>query len=174
VIIIKDVKRFFMDWIVPIAVAVVLALAINKFLIFKIYVPTSSMYPTIKPGDRIMSSRIHNVSKLKRGDIVVFYSDELGETLVKRLIGLPGDKIDIKPDGIVFINGEKHDEPYVQNKDLRQGEYQVPEDSYFFLGDNRRDSKDSRYWKNPYISKDKIMGKALFIIYPFNRIGGLK
>ena len=174
VIIIKDVKRFFMDWIVPIAVAVVLALAINKFLIFKIYVPTSSMYPTIKPGDRIMSSRIHNVSKLNRGDIVVFYSDELGETLVKRLIGLPGDKIDIKPDGIVFINGEKYDEPYVKNKDLRSGEFEVPKDSYFFLGDNRRDSKDSRYWRNPYITKDKIMGKALFVIYPFNRIGGLK
>jgi len=174
VVIIKDLKRFFFDWVIPIAVAIVLALAINKFLIFKIYVPTSSMYPTIKPGDRIMSSRVHNVNKLKRGDIVVFYSDELGETLVKRLIGLPKDKIDIKPDGIVFINGEKLDEPYVKNKDLRPGEYKVPENSYFFLGDNRRDSKDSRYWKNPYITEDKIMGKARFVIYPFDRIGGLK
>jgi len=170
----KDLKRFLMDWIIPVAIAIILALAINKYLIFKIYVPTSSMYPTIKPKDRIMSSRVHNVNKLKRGDIVVFYSDELGETLVKRLIGLPGEKIEIKPDGAVYINNEKLDEPYVKNKDLRSGEFQVPKDSYFFLGDNRRDSRDSRYWKNPYIAKEKIMGKALFVIFPFDRIGGLK
>ncbi|NRT30102.1 signal peptidase I [Clostridium beijerinckii] len=92
--------------------------------------PTGSMIPTINLNDKILVTRIHNFDNLKRGNVIVFYSDELKETLVKRLIGLPGDKIDIK-NGIVFVNGEKLEEDYVKNKDDYNGSFEVPQGKYF-------------------------------------------
>ena len=169
-----DAKKFLSDWVYPLGIAVLLAIVINKFIFFNITVPTESMYPTIKAGDRILVTRIHNTAKLKQGDIVVFHSDELKEDLVKRLIGLPGDKIEVKEDGSVYVNSNKLDEPYLQNAGGKTGTFEVPEGSYFFLGDNRTNSLDSRWWKNPYITGSKIMGKAKVIIYPFKRFGKLK
>ena len=92
--------NFFTEWVVPILIALVLAFLINKFLIFKVKIPSESMVPTLNVGDRLFVTRIHNPEKLKRGDIVVFHSDEKNEDMIKRLIGLPGDKVVIK-DGIV-------------------------------------------------------------------------
>lgn len=169
------VKGLFKEWILPIGVAIVLAVLINKFIFFNILVPTESMFPTIKPNDRIVVTRVHNVNKLKRGDIVVFYSEELKDTLIKRLIGLPGDSIDIKDDGSVYVNGNKINQPYVVYGGGKSGSYKVPQGEYFFLGDNRANSKDSRYWVNSsYIPAKEIKGKALFILYPFSRMGSLK
>lgn len=93
--------------------ALVIAFLLRQFVFFNVYVPTGSMIPTINLNDKILVTRIHNFDNLKRGNVIVFYSDELKETLVKRLIGLPGDKIDIK-NGIVFVNGEKLEEDYVK------------------------------------------------------------
>ncbi len=170
----SGLKKFIYDWVFPVAAAIVIALLINKFLFYKIHVPSPSMYPAIKPGDRIIVTRTYNLSKLKTGDIVVFYSEERGETLIKRLIGLPGQQVDIDEKGYVYINGVKLEEPYVQNRDNKTASFKVPENHYLFLGDNRADSLDARYWKNPYIDQSEIKGKARFIIYPFNRLGGLK
>lgn len=167
----KLIKKVFMDWVLPIASAIILAILINRFLFFQVSVPSESMYPTIKVGDRIMTTRTYNLNKLRRGDIVVFYSHELKQTMIKRLIGLPGDKIKIDSTGQVFIDGELLNEPYVLDKSSRQGEYEVPKNKYFFLGDNRKWSKDSRLWKDPYIESEEIKGKAQFIIFPFNRFG---
>ena len=162
------------DWVLPILIAAVIALAINKYVFFNILVPTGSMYPTITPKDRIVVLRIHNISTLKRGDIVVFYSDELKEVLVKRLIGLPGETVEINDQGKVSIDGKELSESYVVRPDTKSAAFKVPAGSYLFLGDNRIDSLDARYWKQPYISADKIRGKAVFIMYPFNRMGKLK
>jgi signal peptidase I len=129
------------------------------------------MYPAIKIGDKIISTRVYDRSKLKRGDIVVFYSVEKNDTLIKRLIGLPGDEIEINSKGEMFINGEKYDEPYVVNKDKLAAEFKVPEDSFVFMGDNRRVSDDARRWNNPYIEGKYIKGKARFISFPFKRFG---
>lgn len=169
-------KQFINDWVIPIVVAIVLALVINNFFFFIIKVPTESMYPTIKPGDRILVTRIYNTEKLKRGDIVVFKSLELnGEKLIKRLIGLPGDTVDIESNGEVYVNGERINQDYVVQGGGRTGmHFKVPEGKFLFLGDNRGNSEDSRYWKNPYIDSAQIMAKAQFIIFPFNRIGKMK
>ena len=99
------IKKFFKDWIVPIFAALVIAVLINKFIFFNVYVPTGSMIPTINENDKILVTRIYNPEKIQRGDIIVFYSEELQETLIKRAIGLPGDHIDIK-DGVVSVNGK--------------------------------------------------------------------
>lgn len=165
--------RFLKDWIVPLLIAVVLAGAINYLVIFKIRVPTESMVPTIMPKDQIFVTRIHSWTKLNRGDIIVFNSDELKEVLVKRLIGLPGDSVDVK-DGYVYINGNKFNDSYVKNRDGYTGSFKVPSGDYFFMGDNRPVSLDARFWKNHYIPRSKIMGKALLRVYPFNKIGLLK
>jgi signal peptidase I len=165
--------NFFTDWIIPIAAAIVIAFLINKFLIFKVLIPSESMVPTLNVGDRLFVTRVYNLNKLKRGEILVFYSNELQESLIKRLIGLPGDKIKIE-DGEVYVNGEKLEEDYIGTEDKFNGEYEVPEGKYFFLGDNRLISKDSRYWENPYVDGEDIDGKAQIKVYPFNDFGKLK
>lgn len=152
---------------------IVIAVLINKFLIFKAYIPSGSMIPTLNPGDRILATRVYEPSNLKRGDIVIFKSNELHEDLIKRLIGLPGDKIELKGTN-VFVNGKKIYEPYVKNNMDFEGSYNVPKGKYFFLGDNRSDSYDSRFWKQTYISGNNIIGKAQFRIWPLNNIGFLK
>jgi len=164
----------FKEWIIPIAIAFAIALFINKILFFKSKIPTTSMDPTIKKGDHIFVTRIYNKDNLKRGEIVLFNSHELDILLVKRLMGLPGDKVEIKEGGLLYINDIKIDEPYVIRKDNKTASFKVPDDSYLFFGDNRIDSYDSRYWKNPYISKKDIVGRAWAIIYPFDRIKLLK
>lgn len=171
----KEIKKnnFFKEWVIPILSALVIVFLLRQFVFFNVYVPTGSMIPTINLNDKILVTRIHNYNNLKRGDIIVFYSDELGETLVKRLIGLPGDKIEIK-NGKVSVNGEELSEDYVKNKDQYNGTFEVPQGKYFFLGDNRPVSNDARYWQNHYIDSSKIEGKAQFTFYPFSDFGKLK
>jgi len=168
---VKLSKHIIKEWLLPILAAIILATLINKFLFYNIKVPSESMYPTIKIGDIITVTRVYDKSKLKRGDIIVFYSYELKERLIKRLIGLPGDDIDIKNNGQVFINGNKIEEPYVVYKEELGKQFKVPQDKYLFLGDNRANSKDARRWENSYIDSKDIKGKAQFVLYPFKRFG---
>lgn len=166
-------KRIFKEWIIPIIFALGIAILIRKFIFFNVEVPTSSMVPTINPDDRMVVTRIYNTNNIERGNIIVFYSDELGETLIKRAIGLPGDHIVIH-DGIVNVNGEDIKEDYVKNNEFFNGVFDVPENKFFFLGDNRAHSDDARKWENHYIDKDSIQGKAIFRFYPFDNLGILK
>ena len=171
-------KKIIFDWVIPIVTAIILAMVIKKFLFVVVSVPTGSMRATIMEGDRLLVTRVYNPENLKTGDIVVFDFKEDNEKFVKRLIGTPGDTVEIFEDGSVKVNGNLLDDSYVYEReyvtDVYQ-KYEVPEDSYFFLGDNRNDSKDSRKWKtSPYIKGEDIEGKAQFTLYPFNRIGKLK
>lgn len=165
--------RFIREWLFPIVVAVLLAIMINKFLIFKVDVPTSSMKPTINIGDKFLVTRIYNFENLKRGDIIVFQNNEKNELMVKRLIGVPGDEIDIQGEKL-YINGKELIEDYVKYPEKYFGKFKVPEDKYFFLGDNRENSCDSREWKEPYINKNDIKGKVQIRVYPFKNFGSIK
>lgn len=169
----KEKTGFFYDWVVPIFIAVVLAVLINKFIVFKVKIPSESMVPTLNVGDRLFVTRVYNPENLERGDVVVFHSIEKDEDMIKRLIGKPGDEIVIK-DGIVTVNNETLYENYIGTPDKFNGTYTVPEGKYFFLGDNRFFSSDSRYWDNPYIDGSDIMGKAQLKVYPFSDIGMIK
>ncbi|WP_300382186.1 signal peptidase I [Clostridium sp.] len=176
----KEIKKdnnekgsFLSEWIIPIISAIILAIIINKFIMFKVLIPSGSMIPTLNVDDRLFVTRLYNLEKLQRGEIIVFYSEEYEKSLIKRLIGLPGDKVKIE-EGIVYVNGEKLEERYLGKKDQLSGEYEVPEGKYFFLGDNRKESQDSRYWVNPYIDGEDITGKAKLKVYPLNQIGWIK
>ncbi|NLL60091.1 MAG: signal peptidase I [Tissierellia bacterium] len=169
-----NMKNFINEWVVPAVIAIVIVLFLNKFVFILVTVPTGSMETTIMPGDRLYVNKLFDIEDAKRGDILVFRSDELNEKLVKRLIGLPGETVEINEDGQVFINGEKLNEPYAKQAKGEGRTFTVPQGSYFFLGDNRPISVDARYWTNPYIPEDKIIGKATFRFFPLNRIGKLE
>ena len=163
---------FFKEWIIPIIAAIGIAFLINKFLVYNVYIPSESMVPTLNIGDKLMVTRVYDTNKIKRGDIIVFFSEELNEVLIKRTIGLPGDHIKIHQ-GIVNVNGEDIKEDYVKNDEIYDGDFEVPNNKFFFLGDNRNRSYDARKWRNPYIDASSIQGKARIKFYPFKDFGSL-
>jgi signal peptidase I len=133
------------------------------------------MEDTIIPGDRLYVNELFDINDAERGDILVFKSDELDDKrLVKRLIGLPGETIEIKRDGSIYVDGEMLQEPYAASSHGEDKVFTIPESTYFFLGDNRPISYDARYWNEPYISEDKVIGKVEFRFFPLNRIGEVK
>lgn len=169
--------REILSWVLTFSIAILVALFLKNFIIINATVPTGSMENTIMPGDDLFGFRLAYLnSDPKRGDIIIFnYPDNEEEKFVKRIIGLPGETVTIT-EAEVFINGSKLEEDYLKEEWIVSTgpfEFNVPEDSYLVLGDNRNDSLDARYWENQYVARDKIIGKAEIIYYPFNRFGHL-
>ena len=163
----KQIKEVF-AWIMTIALAIVAAKLINSYVIIKAEVPTGSMEHTIEVDDCILGFQLAYMFKgPERGDVVIFpYPDNPETIYVKRVIGLPGETVEIK-NGAVYIDGTPIEEPYL--KEAMRGEYGpyvVPEGCYFMLGDNRNSSQDSRKWKNTYLKEEDIMAKVLFRYSP--------
>ncbi len=165
-------KSEIISWVKTIGFALVLAFFINSVIIVNATVPTGSMENTIMPKDRIIAFRLsYMLDEPERGDIVVFkYPDdpEQKTLYVKRVIGLPGDTVEVKNGG-VYINGaaEPLEEDYLKEEPMGTfGPYVVPEDSYFMMGDNRNNSLDSRYWENKFVEEDKILGKVFLRYFP--------
>lgn len=166
----KSIFKEVRDYVFLILLAFALAFLMNRFVYANAEVPTGSMIPIVQPGDRLIVNRLaYLFDEPDRGDIVMFaYPDDESENYLKRIIGLPGEKVEIK-DGLVYINDSSKplDEPYINdppNGDF--GPYNVPDNSYFMLGDNRDESKDARYWDVKYVKKEKIVGKAWLKYYP--------
>lgn len=164
-------KKELWEWIKIIVSAAVIALVLNTFIIANSKVPSGSMENTIMTNDRVIGSRLSYLfSDPERGDIVIFhYPDDEKIYYVKRVIGLPGDTVDIH-DGHVYLNGSDvpMEEDYIREPMIPEApmHYQVPEGCYFMLGDNRNYSKDARFWKNTYVKKEKIVAKVLFRYFP--------
>lgn len=139
-------------------------------------VPTPSMLPTIQVEDRILINKIsYKFTDIKRGDIIVFHPpsnvDQRGYDWVKRVVGLPGDKIEIR-DGKLFINESELNEPYeLEEPHYTYGPIIVPVEKYFVMGDNRNNSYDSHCW-GP-LDKKNIVGKVLICYWPFKHFGTL-
>ena len=164
-----SVSREILSWIIIIAVAIGAALLLNRLIIVNAQVTSGSMSNTIQTGDRVLGLRVdywfHGPA---RGDVIFFKNPDLeSEIYVKRVIGLPGDTVEIRG-GVTYVNGTALEEPYLLETpwDLDFGPYEVPEGYYFFLGDNRNNSQDSRYLKHTYVERSKILGKAYFVYYP--------
>lgn len=164
-------KEELFSWAKILVTAAAIAFLLNTFIIANSRVPSGSMENTIMTHDRVIGSRLsYKFSNPERGDIAIFrWPDDESIFYVKRVIGLPGDVIDIV-DGKVFLNGSDTplDEPYLREtmEPEKAAHYEVPEDSYFMMGDNRNYSLDARRWKNTYVKKDKMIAKVLFRYYP--------
>lgn len=172
------------DWVKSIIIAAFIAVLLMQ-LIVPTVVREHSMEPSFYGGDYLIVGKInYKISSPHRGDVIIFKSDipmntaepsQAKKLLIKRIIGMPGDVINIS-DNEVSINGEVIDEPYI-NEGGTPGDvvnYVVPKDSYFVMGDNRTVSIDSRRNEVGPVHKDRIIGKALIRLYPFNKIGLIK
>lgn len=193
-------SSFFRELPVLLLIAFVLAFLLRTFVLQVFYIPSSSMEPTLQINDRMAVEKVtYQFREPRRGEVVVFEGEELGvidpdasfgeralqgvgqflgvvpasaRDLVKRVIGLPGDEILIE-DGQVFVNGTPIDEPYVVFPDnASYGPVTVPDDSLFFLGDNRPNSNDSRRSLG-MVPLDDVVGRAVVIIWPPGNAGSL-
>ncbi|WP_191089560.1 MULTISPECIES: signal peptidase I [Paenibacillus] len=164
--------KWLKQWVPTVFIAVVLSLLIRNYVAEAMKVPTDSMVPTIQVGDRVLVEKMLWLTTLKFGDLVVFNPPvEHGHTpYVKRLIGLPGDIVEVK-DGSLYRNGAQVEEPYLAvTMNYSFGPVTVPENKYFFLGDNRNISYDSHLWPTtPFVDKDEIIGKVILDI-PVGRL----
>jgi signal peptidase I len=160
--------------------SIFLAFGIHQFVAEARYVPTGSMLPTIEINDRIMVDKLsYRWRKPSRGDVIVFTPNDrlrqiepdLKDPFVKRVIGLPGETVEVK-NNTVFINGKPLSEPYIAARPNYQwGPRTIPPNSYLVLGDNRNNSNDSHLWG--YVPAENIIGKAAFRVWPPNRFGSI-
>ncbi len=144
---------------------------VRPFIVEAFYIPSESMVPTLQVGDRVLVNKfIYRFTDPKRGDIVVFKSVEGGsEDLIKRVVGVPGDEISVRR-GKLFVNGEPQREPYVNKKWPDRSFFApttVPKGHVFVMGDNRANSRDSRFF-GP-VPEEKIEGEAFLRFWPPNR-----
>ncbi len=176
-------KSEVLEYVRLIAIVVGVTIFLEAFIIVNAVIPSASMEPTIMTGDHIFGNRLaYRISDPERYDIIIFrYPDDEKQLFIKRVIGLPGDKVEFR-DGDVYVNDEsvplRDDFCSVQDQtviDLSRTQltnsFIVPEDAYFVLGDNRLNSRDSRYWNEPFVHRDKILGEAMFRYWPLNKIG---
>jgi signal peptidase I len=164
------------EWIILGGAAVVIALVVRAFLFQAFYIPSESMVPTLKIHDRVLVNKLsYKLHPVHRGDIVVFKAPKgvvpPVKDLVKRVIGIPGDTVEGKADGFVYVNGKKQNENYLGKGVTTTPGFSlrtVPPDSYWVMGDNRQVSEDSRVFG--YIPKRDIVGRVFIRIWPLNRI----
>jgi signal peptidase I len=160
----QSVKRFLVDLLETIVLAVVLFFAINT-VSARVRVDGFSMVPTLQDGEYVLVNRLAYWTNLpERGDIIVFESPQVSDLrLIKRVIGLPGDTVRISG-GEVRVNDQVLDEPYIAAAPIYNGEWNVPEGNLFVLGDNRNDSSDSHAWG--LLPLENVTGKAILIYWP--------
>lgn len=172
----KKAGRFIIDILQVLFFSFVFSWGLRATVVDARVVPTPSMLPTIQLQDRLVVEKLSfKFSDIKRGDVVVFRPpsniDQSGQDWVKRVIGLPGEKVEIK-DGKVFINEKELTELYeLEKPNYTFGPIVVPEGSLFVLGDNRNNSYDSHYWGA--LSNQNIVGKVFIRYWPLNRFGQL-
>ena len=172
----KKALKFIFEYVDSARAASILALIIVTLIIQTFKIPTGSMINTLNIGNHIMVNKfIYYFTEPKRGDIIVFvYPVNPKKDFIKRLVGLPGETIQIK-DGSVFINGEELKTPqtiaerYYYNEGMYgEGMIEIPDNAYFVMGDNTRNSKDSRFWG--FVPKKNLLGKAFFVYWPLTRM----
>jgi signal peptidase I len=175
----KSLSKEILSWLKAFVIAIIIVILCRNYLFTSTTVYGESMEPTFSEHDRII---IGKQTKISRFDIVVFQSPNSEEYFIKRVIGLPGDHIEMKDD-VLYINGKKYHEPYLKEENelsirnmigdftLQEltGEPVVPEETLFVLGDNRLNSYDSRFFG--FIPNDSVIGEVKFRYFPLDKIG---
>lgn len=164
-----------------VGLALAISVLIRLFVAEPRYIPSNSMIPTLDIGDRLVIEKVsYRLNSPATGDIIVFEPPDIlqvqgytkDQAFIKRIIGLPGETIDIK-NGRVYIGDRPLEEDYITELPnyLWEGPVTIPENQYFVMGDNRNNSNDSHIWG--FLPKDNIIGRAVFRFWPFERIGFL-
>jgi signal peptidase I len=167
-------NHWFFDWFETIVVALVLALVIRAFFLQVFWIPSGSMEPTLDIGDRIVVNKVaYHFRQPRRLEVVVFRGvPAMGEEkkdLIKRLVGLPGEKLQVRA-GKIYINDQPVTEKHTMNEDFANfGPVAIPADSFFVMGDNRPASADSRYWG--FLPKANLIGPAFLRLWPLAKFG---
>ena len=174
----QSVWKEIWDYAKIIIAVFVIAYLLGHFVYINARVPSGSMEETIMTGDRVFGNRLAYIKDdPERFDIVIFkYPDDPSQLFVKRVIGLPGETVNIV-DGKVYINDSEEplDDSFCpETPEGSFGPYTVPEGCYFMLGDNRNHSMDSRYWQNTFVEKDAIEAQVAVRYWPLNKIGVVK
>jgi signal peptidase I len=155
---------FVVDTVETILLAVILFLVINA-LSARVRVENISMKPTLQPGEFLLVNRVaYKIGEPEIGDIIVFHAPGASDLdYIKRVIGLPGDNVRIS-EGVVYVNDQPLYEPYIADPPRYTGEWDVPPEQLFVLGDNRNNSSDSHMWG--FVPYEDIVGRALLIYWP--------
>lgn len=167
----KKIARKIFEWFKYLAISLIIGFIITNTVIVNAVVISPSMEGTVMTDSRIIGSRLaYIISEPQRFDIILFKfpDDETREPFLKRIIGLPNEKVEIK-DGKVYINDSDIplDDSFIKEETWGDyGPFYVPEDSYFVMGDNRNNSYDSKNWTNKFVSKDKILCKVYIEYFP--------
>lgn len=168
----KKSKSAVLELLESVAIAVLLAVLIRMFLFQPFIIPSGSMEPALQIGDRIMVNKIsYHLGEPSRGDVIVFkFPMDPSRDFVKRLVATGGETVAVR-DSKLFINGEQVDEGYLPPGLMFEdfGPMEIPPGSFFMMGDNRNSSEDSRSWG--MMPEDNIIGKAVIIYWPLDRIG---
>jgi len=186
------VKRA-LEYVAVVAVAVLLALAVQAWVVKPYRIPSESMLDTLRPGDRVLVNRVvYHLREPRRGDVIVFrYPQDPDVVFIKRVVGAPGDLLEVR-DGLLYVNGRRAAEPYIHRTGGRLDPtvaqaaiagstmhdpwslaepYRVPAGNYFVMGDNRTDSDDSRDWGT--VPRAAIVGEGLATYWPVSRLRAL-
>lgn len=172
----KSTVRYVLELIEIVIIAFALSWVIRTYVLEARVIPTGSMLPTIQLQDRVMVDKFFfkYFGQLRSGDVIVFRpptSAHSTDDFIKRLIGLPGDTVEIR-NRTTYINGQPQYEPYILDRPIKNVDpVKVPEGSVFVMGDNRNNSADSREWG--FLPIENISGKTLFRYWPFERFGPL-
>ncbi|MDL2219772.1 signal peptidase I [Ruminococcaceae bacterium OttesenSCG-928-O06] len=158
------------EWVIAILIALLVALLLTQVVFVNAQVPSESMEDTIQVNDRVLGLRfVYLFEDPARYDIMIFhYPDDETQLYVKRVIGMPGEQLEIR-DGLVYIDGQSTplETGFVKGA-LRGnfGPYTIPEDCYFVMGDNRNESWDSRYWQNTFVRRERVVGRVWLRLFP--------
>lgn len=173
---VKSKSREMLEWIVSIAIAIVIALIIRNYVVTFVRVDGSSMVPTLIHNERLFVVRLGYQPKAR--DIIILNPPSGRGPYVKRIIGMPGQTVKIdNATGNVYVDGEPLNEPYINNKTNSNGgktEYVVPENCVFVMGDNRGSSHDSRSSDVGFIPFENVLGKVVFRVWPLTKLGLVK
>jgi signal peptidase I len=172
---IKSKSQSFWELVRFALIALVIVIPIRLFIAEPFVVSGSSMYPTFENGDYLIIDKVsYELGTPRRDDVVVFrYPGDTTKFFIKRIIGLPGETVDIKGSEVKITNKENEegftlDQPFVENKSENSTHFVLREDEYFVMGDNRSASSDSRYWGA--VKENLIQGKALLRLLPVNKV----
>lgn len=166
----KNLLKGFWDFFVYAAGTALIVLFITKVFILISFVPTGSMNPTIPTGSFVICLRTdYWANDPQRGEVVMFRrnAEDDDRVYAKRIVGEPGDVIEIR-NGQTYVNGGVYEETWLKEEpdDLDFGPFEVPEGTYFCMGDNRNKSTDCRYWEEHYVERDDILARGRIVLSP--------